>query len=85
MNIFVLDQCPIKSAQMMCDKHVVKMILESAQMLSTCHRVVNGYDNSHKDTPYDVIYKSAHINHHCNKGVRESYKIISGSMITLLH
>ena len=26
----------------MCDKHIVKMILESAQLLSTCHRVQDG-------------------------------------------
>jgi len=33
MNIFVLDESPITSAEMMCDKHVVKMPVETAQML----------------------------------------------------
>ena len=33
MNIFVLDEDPIKAARMQCDKHVVKMTLETAQML----------------------------------------------------
>jgi hypothetical protein len=42
MNIFYLDKNPIKAAEMSCDKHVVKMILESAQMLSTAHRVLDG-------------------------------------------
>ena len=42
MNIFYLDKNPKVAAQMMCDKHVVKMILESAQMLSTAHRVLDG-------------------------------------------
>ena len=37
MNIFVLDEDPKISAQMMCNKHVVKMILESGQMLCTAH------------------------------------------------
>jgi len=37
MNIFVLDTDPKLAAQDHCDKHVVKMILESAQMLSTAH------------------------------------------------
>jgi len=37
MNIFVLDKDPYVAAQMMCDKHVVKMILEGSQMLSTVH------------------------------------------------
>ena len=35
MNIFVLDKDPVISAQMMCDKHVVKMCTESLQMIST--------------------------------------------------
>ena len=32
MNIFYLDKCPKKAAQLQYNKHVVKMILESAQM-----------------------------------------------------
>ena len=39
MNIFYLDKDPVKAAQYSCDKHVVKMILESAQMLCTAHKV----------------------------------------------
>lgn len=35
MNIFVLDTNPVLAAKYHCDKHVSKMILESAQMLST--------------------------------------------------
>lgn len=42
MNIFYLDKDPKVAAQMMCDKHVVKMIIESAQMLSTAHRLIDG-------------------------------------------
>tara|TARA_R110000772_G_scaffold148811_2_gene259388 strand:- start:7770 stop:8324 length:555 start_codon:yes stop_codon:yes gene_type:complete len=34
VNVFCLDKDPRKSAEMMCDKHVVKMILESCQILS---------------------------------------------------
>mgnify|MGYP006111384259 CR=1 FL=1 len=34
MNIFCLDKDPVKAAEMMCDKHVVKMIIESCQILS---------------------------------------------------
>ena len=37
MNIFVLDETPKKSAEYHCDKHVVKMILESGQMMCTSH------------------------------------------------
>ena len=35
MNIFVVDEDPEVAARQLCDKHVVKMILESAQMLCT--------------------------------------------------
>jgi hypothetical protein len=42
MNIFALDTCPKTAAQYHCDKHVVKMILEYAQLLSTAHRVLDG-------------------------------------------
>ena len=37
MNIFVLDENPVKAAEYHCNKHVVKMILESTQMLSAVH------------------------------------------------
>ena len=42
MNIFILDTNPTSAARQMCDKHVVKMIIESGQMLSTAHRVLDG-------------------------------------------
>ena len=42
MNIFMLDSSMDKCVQYHCDKHIVKMILESAQLLSTCHRVQDG-------------------------------------------
>ena len=42
MNIFYLHKDPIEAAKQSCDKHVVKMIVESAQMLSTAHRMIDG-------------------------------------------
>ena len=42
MNIFVLDENPWAAARMHCDKHVPKIIVESAQMLSTAHRILDG-------------------------------------------
>ena len=42
MNIFYLDKDPKVCATMHCDKHVVKMIIEYAQLLSTAHRVLDG-------------------------------------------
>ena len=66
MNIVYLDRDPKIAAQMMCDKHVVKMILESAQMLSTAHRVCDG----DKYADQYGLYKMAHKNHPSTKWVR---------------
>ena len=57
MNIFFLSTNPIKAAKLQCDKHVVKMILETAQMISTAHHE-NG---TSIDT--DLLYKPTHKNH----------------------
>ena len=76
MNIFILDKNPEISARMHCDKHVPKMIVESAQMLSTAHRLLDGEEYTalsksgksmvkHFRLPeYDnVIYKAGHTTH----------------------
>jgi hypothetical protein len=44
MNIFYLDEDPKICAQYHCDKHVVKMIIEYAQLFSTAHRVLDGFE-----------------------------------------
>lgn len=57
MNIFVLDNDVTKCAQSHCDKHVVKMILESAQLLSSAVRMVGidaGYSLTHQNHPCAV-------------------------------
>jgi hypothetical protein len=69
MNIFYLDKDPVIAAQMMCDKHVVKMILESAQMLSTAHRVLDGDEYANETG----MYKMAHKNHPSTIWVRSSF------------
>jgi len=45
MNIFYLHADPYKAATYFYDKHKVKMILESAQMLCTAHHVYGNGDN----------------------------------------
>ena len=52
MNIFVLSECPIEAAQMQCDKHVVKMIVETAQMLCTVG--TGPYKRTHASHPCTV-------------------------------
>lgn len=75
MNIFYLHEDPRQCAQWMVDKHVVKMILETAQLLSTAHRILDGVEyvdtsgprkkkvyslNDDRDT---ILYSATHINH----------------------
>lgn len=55
MNIFVLDVDTKKCAQYHNDKHVVKMILETAQLLCGVHHVV--------ESQYEIPYKLSHKNH----------------------
>lgn len=42
MNVFVVNEDPVISARELCDAHVVKMPTETAQLLSTAHRVLDG-------------------------------------------
>ena len=85
MNIFYLDKDPTICAAMHVDKHCVKMILESAQLLSTAHRVLDGVEtiqlsNSGRkvkrwilpDDVRSVLYEATHINHPSAVWVRQS-------------
>ena len=58
-----------KNAQYHCDKHVVKMILETAQLLCGVHHVT-AHDTTH-DTAH-VPYKLSHKNHPCSIWARDS-------------
>lgn len=86
MNIFILDENPTIAAQMLCDKHAAgKMAVESAQMLSTAHRMIDGYLEKRKSksgkstvkyfvhrTLEDVLYKAVHHNHPCTVWTMQS-------------
>ena len=67
MNIFYLHECPDKAARLQYNKHVVKMILESAQMLCTAHHCYGD-----KDQVENVPYKQAHLNHPSTVWTRRS-------------
>jgi hypothetical protein len=69
MNIFALDENPMIAAQMHCDKHVVKMILESAQILSTVHHLE---DVPQQEYMLKHLYKPTHKNHPCTIWAREN-------------
>ncbi|MED5586423.1 MAG: pyrimidine dimer DNA glycosylase/endonuclease V [Verrucomicrobiota bacterium] len=65
MNIFVLHRDPEKAAGMLCDSHVVKMVVESAQMMAS---VLRRHGAGEKDMPKTVKgtpYKNSHPNHPC--------------------
>ena len=86
MNIFYLDKDPVKAAEMSCDKHVIKMILESAQMLCSAKRRLDGIEyyaktkNGRKIKRYRlenpneeaVIYKAGWLNHPSTQWVMKS-------------
>jgi len=67
VNIFALDRDPVRAAQMQCDKHVVKMTLETGQMLSTIQRAYSMFDkNNPADQALDaLLYRPTHIHHPC--------------------
>jgi len=86
MNIFILSNDPYEAAVQQCDKHVVKMPTESAQMLSTAHRLLDGTmelrpSKSGKrmvkywklpDEREEVLYKNVHEAHPCTLWTIES-------------
>ena len=83
MNIFYLHRDPYKAAEIQYNKHVVKMILESAQMLCTAHHhyaIHVGYSADY------VPYKKAHYNHPSTIWCRQNknnYRWLYNHMIAL--
>ena len=87
MNIFALSSVPEVAARWHCDKHVVKMILESAQMLSTAHRVLDGMEERRSsvsgktmsrywelpDDRENKLYKAVHMKHPSTLWTMESH------------
>lgn len=71
MNIFFLSDDPVEAARMACDKHVVKMILESTQMLYTAMHCTRGGKYLLDTCPY-TPYKIAHKNHPSSIWARSS-------------
>lgn len=85
MNIFFLSRDTKLCAQQHVDKHVVKMILEYGQLMSTAHRVLDGelyygktinnrniqrwYLNDYRE---EIIWKASHIKHPSGLWVRSS-------------
>lgn len=87
MNIFWLDEDLEKCAQYHCDKHVVKMIIEYTQLLSSCSRqmgVPQGYKLSHKNHPDTLWLLECGENWHALQSLtfwlHEEYKLRYGKI-----
>lgn len=63
MNIFTTSECPDQSARWLVDKHCVKMLLESVQLLSTAYH----------EQGIEAPYKASHRNHPSSIWTRMSY------------
>jgi hypothetical protein len=85
MNIFYLHEDTTECAKQHLDKHVVKMILEYAQLLSTAHRLLDGYEYEGKsisgrkamrwkldDVREDNLYMASHMKHPSGIWCRET-------------
>lgn len=99
MNIFYLHNNTQECAKLHNNKHVVKMILEYAQLLSTAHRFLDGIQivglskSGRKQTRYElsdtrdgILYSSTHINHPSAIWVRkssENYLWLANMLIAL--
>lgn len=57
MNIFVLSTDPVQAAKWHTDRHCVKMILETAQLLCSVFHL--------QDNIYNIPYRLTHKNHPC--------------------
>lgn len=80
MNIFYLSPIPMIAARWHCDKHVCKMIIESAQMLSTAHH--------EHGTWLEGMYKPTHKNHPSNvwtRASRQHYMYVQELAVALCH
>jgi len=84
MNIFYINESPVIAAQELVDSHCVKMILESCQLLSTAHRILDGEQYTAlspkgrkvkrwrlPDERETVLYSATHINHPSAVWVRQ--------------
>lgn len=70
MNIFFLSANVKKCAKYHCNKHVVKMILEYVQLMSTAWHIL---DSEQAEEHYEnsLICKKSHVNHPCNIWIRQ--------------
>jgi hypothetical protein len=84
MQIFYVDSDPHKCAKALCNKHLIKGILESAQLLCTAHHLIPIWKEDFPVKFYQATYK----NHPCAIWVRQcsgNYCWLSQHVIALCH
>lgn len=72
MNIFVLDNDPVTAAQMYCDKHVPKMVVELYQQMGSALRRHGATDSMMPLTQAGKPLKGGYHNHPCTKWVGDT-------------
>lgn len=79
MNIFVLDSNPEKAARFHNDRHVVKMILESCQLMATAHHELDSSEyiemtiaDMTVQAEIDLPLRPTHVNHPCAVWARQT-------------
>lgn len=65
MNIFVTDEDPYEAAKSLCDKHVSKMVVETAQMLANCFTLETLASPDCPRTQKGDARKHGYANHPC--------------------
>lgn len=73
VNIFVLHDNPIRAAEMMCDKHIPKMVVETAQMMASALRRHGVTDERMPLTKSGTPYKGGYQHHPCTVWAGDSY------------
>jgi hypothetical protein len=101
MNIFYLHADPALCAQQHVNKHVVKMVLEYAQLLSTAHRLLDGVETFNAtasgrfikrwqlpDERDGLLYSATHSQHPSalwTRASRENYQWLHRLFVCLLN
>jgi hypothetical protein len=74
MNIFYVDANPLLAAQALCNKHVNKMIVETAQILSNCYSLERMAEPDCPRTQAGSPRKHSYPHHPCCKWVQKSFE-----------
>ena len=82
MNLFACEEHPVKAAQALPDKHVVKMCIENAQMLAVALGDLHGLGWGEIRKKDGTFYSQrSHFNHPSTVWVRSSYANLAWTIV----